>query len=42
MMDSVYGAANAASMHRQFTATVQEEWSDAWSYDKDLSIIPHK
>lgn len=42
MMDSVYGAANAAAMHQKFMATVHEVWSDAWSYDKDLSIIPGK
>lgn len=41
MMQSVYGAA-AQSMHQTFVQTVAEEWSDAWSYDKDLSVIPGK
>lgn len=39
MMDSVYGAANAAAMHQKFMATVHEVWSDAWTLDKDLSLI---
>ncbi|HTX06172.1 MAG TPA: hypothetical protein VMD06_10105 [Steroidobacteraceae bacterium] len=42
MMDSVYGAANAEAMHQKFMASVHESWSDAWSYDKDLSIIPRE
>ncbi|MGA7538962.1 MAG: hypothetical protein WBW93_09350 [Steroidobacteraceae bacterium] len=42
MMASVYGAANAEAMHQKFMAAVHESWSDAWSYDKDLSITPRK
>ncbi|MGH8290165.1 MAG: hypothetical protein ACREV7_14250 [Steroidobacteraceae bacterium] len=42
MMDRVYGAANAQAMHQKFLASVHESWSDAWSYDKDLSFIPRK
>jgi hypothetical protein len=42
MMGSVYGAANAAAMHEKFMATIEDAWSDIWSYDKDLSIIPAK
>ena len=42
MMDSVYGAANAEAIHEKFMATIKDDWSDAWSYDKDLSIIPRK
>ena len=42
MMNSVYGAAGAQSMHQAFLATIAEHWEDAWSYDKDLSVIPGK
>ena len=40
MMWSVYGQANAEAMHQKFLATIADQWSDAWSYDKDLSIVP--
>lgn len=42
MMDSVYGKAAAESMHRKFIASIAEHWSDAWSYDKELTLIPGK
>lgn len=42
MMDGVYGEANAQAMHRKFMDTIADQWSDAWSYDKDLSIVPEK
>ncbi|HJS92465.1 MAG TPA: hypothetical protein VJ738_21035 [Steroidobacteraceae bacterium] len=42
MMDGVYGEANAEAMHRKFMDTIADQWSDAWSYDKDLSIVPGK
>jgi hypothetical protein len=40
MMAKVYGMAAAESMHQQFLASIAEHWSDAWSYDKDLSLTP--
>lgn len=42
MVVSVYGAAAAGSSHQKFTDAIAEHWSDAWSYDKDLSLIPGK
>lgn len=42
MVTSVYGAAAAESSHQKFTDAIAEHWSDAWSYDKDLSLIPGK
>jgi hypothetical protein len=42
MMGSVYGAAAAEATHQKFLAAIDEHWSDAWSYDKDLSLIPGK
>ncbi|HEY6517452.1 MAG TPA: hypothetical protein VIY50_15015 [Steroidobacteraceae bacterium] len=42
MVASVYGAASLKSGHRKFLATIAEHWSDTWSYDKDLSVIPGK
>lgn len=42
MMKNVYGAAAAESNHQKFLATIAEHWEDAWSYDKDLSLIPGK
>lgn len=42
MMNGVYGAASAQSLHQAFLATIAEHWDDAWSYDKDLSVIPGK
>ncbi|HEX3984287.1 MAG TPA: hypothetical protein VHX12_11375 [Acidisoma sp.] len=42
MMAKVYGMAGAESMHQQYLAAIDEHWSDAWSYDKDLSLIPGK
>ncbi|MGH8199789.1 MAG: hypothetical protein ACREVO_05420 [Steroidobacteraceae bacterium] len=42
MMDRVYGAAAAESLHRKFVASIAEHWSESWSYDKDLSFIPGK
>ena len=41
MMEGVYGKAAARASHQKFLATIAEEWSDAWSYDKDLSYIPN-
>jgi hypothetical protein len=40
MMAKVYGMAAAESMHQQFLASIAEHWSDAWSYNKDLSVTP--
>lgn len=42
MMDSVYGAAAAQSSHQKFLNAIADHWADAWSYDKDLSLIPGK
>lgn len=42
MMEKVYGKAAAASMRQKSFATVADQWSDVWSYDKDLSFIPGK
>jgi hypothetical protein len=42
MMWSVYGQANAEAMRRKFMDSIAEQWSDAWSYDKDLSFVPNK
>ena len=42
MMVGVYGADAAKSGHERFVASVAEEWSDVWSYNKDLSLIPGK
>jgi hypothetical protein len=42
MMAKVYGMDGAESMHQQFLAAIAEHWSDAWSYNADLSLIPGK
>lgn len=42
LMESVYGKRAAAANHKKFLATLAEEWSDAWSYDKELSFTPGK
>jgi hypothetical protein len=42
LMYSVYGKAAADAMYDKFRASVKDQWQDAWSYDKDLSIIPRK
>ena len=42
MMYKVYGKAAAEANRRKFLATIEEQWSDAWSYDKELSIVPEK
>jgi hypothetical protein len=42
MMYSVYGKAAADAMFHKFRAAIEESWSDAWSYDKDLSFVPGK
>jgi hypothetical protein len=42
MMAKVYGMAAAESMHQRYLAAIAEHWSDAWSYNKDLSLIPGK
>lgn len=42
MMAGVYGAAAAESGHQKFTDAIAEHWSDAWSYDKDLSLTQGK
>jgi hypothetical protein len=42
MMTSVYGAAGAEASHQKYLAAIAETWEDAWSYDKDLSLIPGK
>ncbi|MGH8317069.1 MAG: hypothetical protein ACREUL_03705 [Steroidobacteraceae bacterium] len=40
MMNSVYGEATAGAIHQKFLGAIAEFWSDGWSYDKDLSVIP--
>jgi hypothetical protein len=42
MMSSVYGQAAAEAMMHKFDDAVADLWSDGWSYDKDLSLIPAK
>ena len=42
LMESTYGKAVAAANHRNFVGAIAEYWSDAWSYDKDLSYLPGK
>lgn len=42
MVTSVYGAAAAESTHQKFSDAIAEHWSDAWSIDKDLSLLPAK
>jgi len=42
LMNSTYGKAAADANHQKFIDAIAEEWSDAWSYDKDLSYIPGK
>jgi hypothetical protein len=42
LMDSAYGNAAADANHQKFLGAIAEAWSDAWSYDKELSFIPGK
>lgn len=42
MMESVYGKAAAHAARRQFESAIADQWSDIWSYDKELSYIPAK
>lgn len=42
LMESVYGKAAARANHEKFVGSIAEDWSDAWSYDKDLSYAPGK
>lgn len=42
MMQSVYGKAAARAIREKFEGAIADEWSDIWSYDKDLSYIPAK
>lgn len=42
LMESVYGKRAAAANHKKFLATFAEEWSDVWTYDKELSFTPGK
>jgi hypothetical protein len=42
LMTSTYGKAAADANHQKFVDAIAEEWSDSWSYDKDLSYIPGK
>jgi hypothetical protein len=42
LMANVYGKAAARANHERFIASVAEEWSDVWSYDKNLSYTPDK
>jgi hypothetical protein len=42
LMTNTYGKAAAEANHQKFVDAIAEEWSDAWSYDKDLSYIPGK
>lgn len=40
MMESVYGKAAARAIRGKFEGAIAEEWSEIWSYDKDLSYMP--
>lgn len=40
MMDSVYGKKAAHANHDKFIGSIAEQWSDAWTYQKDLSYTP--
>lgn len=40
MMESVYGKKAAAAIHEDFVTSLADSWSDAWSYEKDLSYTP--
>lgn len=40
MMASVYGKKAAAAIHEDFVTSLADSWSDAWSYEKDLSYKP--
>jgi len=42
MMYSVYGKAAADAMFEKYRNAIAEGWSDVWSYDKDLSLVPGK
>lgn len=42
MMDSVYGKKASHAMHDKYMAAIADQWTDAWSYQKDLSYIPGK
>lgn len=42
MMESVYGKDAAEAMHQKLIAATEQHWEDAWSYDKDLSLVPGK
>lgn len=42
LMAGAYGKAAADADHRKFLGAIAEYWSDAWAYDKDLSLIPGK
>jgi hypothetical protein len=42
LMDSTYGEAAATANYQKVLGAIQDEWSDIWSYDKDLSYIPAK
>ncbi len=42
LMNSTYGNAAASANHQKYLEAIAESWSDAWSYDKDLSIVPGK
>ena len=40
LMESVYGKKGARALHDKFNGSLLEEWSDTWSYVKDLSFTP--
>jgi hypothetical protein len=42
MMDSVYGKSAAEANHKRVTDSIADVWSDAWSYDKELSVTAQK
>ncbi len=42
LMSSAYGKAAAEANHQKLLGAIAEHWSDAWSYDKDLTLIPGK
>jgi hypothetical protein len=42
LMESVYGKAAAHANRQKFLGAIAERWSDAWSFDKDLSYTPGK
>jgi hypothetical protein len=42
LAQSVYGKAAARVLHDKYIAAIAAQWSDTWTYQKDLSYIPAK